>query len=114
METRIHDILSEYDVPFEEEYTFPDLVTSKGVPLRFDFAVMDDNGDIDFLIEANGKQHYSPISKYGGLKGLRKQNYNDSRKKSYCTSHGIKLVVIPYWDEDKITFDYIMGKAGYA
>lgn len=113
MEIKIHDILTRYDIPFEEEYTFDDLVTKRGVPLRFDFAVFDDSGNIDFLIEANGKQHYSPVSKYGGMKGLRKQQYNDARKKRYCNSKGIKLVIIPYQDEDKINYEYIMNAAGY-
>jgi hypothetical protein len=27
---------------FEEEYSFPDLVSNTGRPLRFDFAVFDD------------------------------------------------------------------------
>lgn len=113
MEIKIHDILTRYDIPFREEYTFDDLVTKRGVPLRFDFAVFDDCGNIDFLIEANGKQHYSPVAKYGGMRGLRKQQYNDSRKKRYCNSKGIKLVVIPYQDEDKINYEYIMRAAGY-
>lgn len=113
MEIRIHDILTMYDVPFKEEYTFDDLTTRRGVPLRFDFAVLDDCGNVDFLIEANGKQHYAPVKKYGGMKGFRKQQYNDARKKRYCSSNGIKLVVIPYQDEDKITYDYIMNAAGY-
>ena len=34
----------------KEEYSFDDLVSSSGHPLRFDFAVFDDDGDIDFLI----------------------------------------------------------------
>ena len=113
MEMRIHDILTEADVPFQEEYTFPDLVASSGRPLRFDFAVFDDYGDLDFLIEANGKQHYSPVAKFGGYKGLKRQKYNDSQKKSYCARHDIKLVAIPYQDEGRLSYEYIMEAAGY-
>ena len=57
-EIKIFEILTEAGFDFKEEYSFSDLVSSSGRPLRFDFAVFDDNGDIDFLIEYNGIQHY--------------------------------------------------------
>lgn len=112
-EIKIHDILTEYDIPFEEEYIFDDLMTSSGKHLRFDFAVFTDDGDLDFLIEYNGKQHYSPVSKFGGRKGLYRQQYNDTQKRRYCQQHNIKLVIIPYFDEGRIDYDYIMRAAGY-
>jgi len=31
-------------LPYQEEYSFEDLVSSSGHPLRFDFAVFDDDG----------------------------------------------------------------------
>ena len=71
-EIKIEEILQEAGLHFEEEYIFPDLVSSSGRPLRFDFAVFEDNGDIDFLIEYQGIQHYEPKSKFGGIAGLRK------------------------------------------
>ena len=39
---------------FTEEFSFPDLISSSGKPLRFDFAVFDDNDELDFLIEFQG------------------------------------------------------------
>lgn len=113
IERRIHDILEDAGLPFEEEYTFPDLVASSGRALRFDFAVFDDCGNLDFLIEAQGKQHYVAVGKYGGQRGLRRQQYNDTEKRKYCHKHNIKLVSIPYYDEDKVNYDYIMRAAGY-
>jgi hypothetical protein len=53
-EIKIEDILNSAGVNFQEEYIFPDLVSSSHRPLRFDFCVFDDNGDIDFLIEYQG------------------------------------------------------------
>jgi hypothetical protein len=35
------------------------------------------------------------------------------KKREYCKAHGIKLVIIPYWDEARITYDYIFTAAGY-
>ena len=112
-ELKIFDILTNAGLEFKEEYIFPDLVSSTGRPLRFDFAVFDDNGDIDFLIEFQGIQHYEAKSKFGGVTGLRKQQFNDARKRQYCKEHDIKLIAIPYWDEGAMDYDYIMRMAGY-
>lgn len=112
-EIKIHEVLEMAGLPFTEEYTFPGLVSSSGRALRFDFCVFDDNGDIDFLIEYQGIQHYEPKSKFGGIAGLRKQQYNDMKKREYCQKHDITLVIIPYWDEGRVNYDYIMTMAGY-
>ena len=110
---KIEDILNQAGLDFKEEYSFDDLVSSSGHPLRFDFAVFDDDGDIDFLIQYQGIQHYKPKSKFGGMTGLKKQQFYDMRKREYCKKHGIKLVVIPYTDEYILNYDYIMNLAGY-
>lgn len=112
-EIKIEEILSKAGLNFKEEYIFPDLVSSNGRPLRFDFAVFDDDGDLDFLIEYQGIQHYEPKEKFGGLSGLRKQQYNDALKREYCKAHGYILIAIPYWEEGRISYDTIMQAAGY-
>ena len=50
-EIKIEEILIDAGLRFEEEYIFPDLKSPKGVPLRFDFVIFDDDGHIDFIIE---------------------------------------------------------------
>ena len=112
-EIKICDILDAAGLNYQEEYIFPDLVSSSGRPLRFDFCVFDDEGDIDFLIEFQGIQHYEAKSKFGGAKGLYQQKYNDTQKRQYCAIHGYTLVTIPYWDEQIMDYDYIMKAAGY-
>jgi hypothetical protein len=112
-EIKIEEILRANNISFEQEYVFSDLVAFSGHPLRFDFAVLDDCGDLDFLIEYQGIQHYEPKSKFGGMSGLQKQQLNDMKKREYCRKHNITLVIIPYWDEERITYDYIMQAAGY-
>ncbi len=57
-EIKIEEILRNAGLVFQEEYSFSDLVSSSGHPLRFDFAVFDDEGNLDFLIEYQGIQHY--------------------------------------------------------
>ena len=112
-EIKICDILDMAGLQYKEEYSFSDLVSSSGRPLRFDFAVFDDNGELDFLIEFQGIQHYEAKSKFGGAQGLYRQKYNDTQKRLYCEQHGITLVSIPYWDENIMDYDYIMRAAGY-
>jgi len=112
-EIKICDILDMAGIEYQEEYSFPDLVSSSGRPLRFDFAVFDDNGDIDYLIEFQGIQHYQAKSMFGGSKGLYRQKYNDTQKRKYCQEHGLTLVTIPYWDEGILDYNYII-KAAYG
>ncbi len=100
------------DINFKEEYSFPDLTSPNGTLLRFDFAVFDDEGNLEFLIEYQGRQHYEASSKFGGKKGLYRQQYNDNLKRRQCGLHGLILVEIPQTDEWKLSYDYIMEKAG--
>ena len=112
-EIRIHEILEEAGFNFKEEYSFPDLKSPNGKLLRFDFVVFDDDGKIDFLIEYQGRQHYEASSKFGGKKGLYQQQYNDNSKRRFCALHDFNLIEIPYTDDNLISYDYIMKRAGY-
>lgn len=112
-EIKIENILLRYEIRFQEEYELPGLVSPNGKALRFDFAIFDEDGELDFLIEYQGKQHYKPVGKFGGSVGLYQQQFNDNLKRRYCEEHGLRLVEIPYTDENLISYDYIMKKAGY-
>lgn len=112
-EIKIEEILQNYHMNFKEEYSFEGLNSSNGRPLRFDFAVFDDDGNLDFLIEYQGSQHYYPSSKFGGKKGLYQQQFNDNKKRRFCAFHNITLIEIPYTEENLISYDYIMERAGY-
>ena len=110
-EIKIEEILSNAGLNFKEEYSFPDLIGQGGHALRFDFAVFDDDDELEFLIQYQGIQHYKAKSIFGGVSGLNKQQYYDMQKREYCKKHGIKLILIPYWDENLISYDYIMNRA---
>lgn len=112
-EKKIHAALAGHGIPFAEEYEFPDLLSTSGRHLRFDFAVFKKDGSIDFLIEYQGRQHYESVKYFGGDRGNQRQRYNDSAKRAYCVKKRLNLVVIPYWEEDKISYEYIMKAAGY-
>ena len=112
-EILIERILTEAGFHFEMEYSFAGLCSPNGKPLRFDFVVFDDDGNIDFIIEYQGKQHYEASSKFGGKRGLYQQQYNDNQKRRFCALHDFRLIEIPYTDENLISYDYIMNLAGY-
>ena len=69
-EMKIHEILEESGLNYKMEYSFNDLKSTSGKPLRFDFVIFDDDGFIDFIIEYQGKQHYEASSKFCGKRGL--------------------------------------------
>ena len=112
-EIKIEEIFEKAGLNFKMEYSFQGLNSPNGRPLRFDFVVFDDEGNIDFIIEYQGRQHYEASSKFGGKKGLYQQQYNDNQKRRFCALHGIKLLEIPYTEELNVNYDYIMQKAGY-
>jgi hypothetical protein len=112
-EIKIAEILEMNGMNFKEEYEFPGLNSENCRALRFDFAVFDDDGVLDFLIEYQGRQHYEPSQKFGGKRGFYQQQYNDNQKRRFCALHDFTLIEIPYTEENLITYDYIMKKAGY-
>ena len=109
-EQKIYDILTSAGFDFAEEYSFADLLGMRGVPLRFDFAVFDDDESLLCLIEYQGKQHYCPVDMFGGRDKFNRQKRYDARKRDYCIKHGIHLVIIPFEDEGRIDYDYIVNR----
>lgn len=96
-EVKVGKILDGYGIPYEKEFSFPDLRTS--APLRFDFAVLG-----KCLIEYQGEQHYFYVPRVSGTKkkfeaGLMR----DQMKRDYCGSRGIPLLEIKYdWSDYQI------------
>ena len=54
-EIKIEEILANNNLNFKMEYSIRGLNSENGRPLRFDFAVFDDDDNLDFLIEYQGK-----------------------------------------------------------
>lgn len=110
-ELKIEDILVDHGLKFQKEYIFPKLISSSGRPLRFDFAIFDDDGQIDFLVEFQGEQHYTSVDHFGGQRHLQKQKFNDMKKREFCLKNNYVLVAIPFWDYDKLNYDYLINRA---
>lgn len=100
-EERVAQILSKMNIPFEREFSFPDLVSKTGFPLRFDFKIGDN------LIEVQGKQHYSKSDFFGGEIGFQSQQERDLLKRNYCLNNNYNLIEIPYQDFESIDEIYL-------
>ncbi len=115
-ERKIAMLLDDGDIIYVAEFSFNDLKSIKGRPLRFDFAVFDSEEDLKaehprFLIEAQGQQHYE--QRFQTKEVFARQQANDKRKRSYCQVKGIPLVSIPYIDYNIITLDSILEQGHY-
>ncbi len=95
-EQKISQLLQSLSIPFYTEYSPPDLYGLRGIPYRFDFAIISPFNDIAYFIEVDGEQHFSPISHFGGEQSYLSIRYRDSRKDAYCREHNIPLIRIPY------------------
>lgn len=87
-EMEIINILEKKQINFKKEYTFSDL---RGVrnPLRFDFAILDKDNNLQCLIEYNGDQHIDKNNKWY----TEQLQDSDKRKKEYCIKHNIPLYI---------------------
>lgn len=98
-ETYISDFLSKNHIKFIREYRIDDCRDKR--PLPFDFAVVDQNNTLKFLIEYQGKQHYEP-SQFGNIslerakENLKECQRRDKIKYNYCLANNIDLLTISY------------------
>ncbi len=112
-ERKIALLLDQGDIYYEQEYSFADLKSDKGIPLRFDFAVFEapDDPYPKFLIEFQGAQHYE--KRFQSSQAFARQQANDKRKRSYCGVKGITLVAIPYTEYNLMTLDWILEQGQF-
>lgn len=96
-EIKIKELLSNNNISFKQEYIFKELPNR-----RYDFAIFDDNGNLQKIIEFDGEQHYqeAPFFK----KTLQKQQDIDKEKTNFLNQKNIPLLRIPYWKRDTLTF----------
>lgn len=97
LEIAIETYLEKYNIPYSKQYTYANLKSKKGYALRFDFAILSKNREVDCLIECDGNQHYV----YNEFFSKSKENFdymveNNKLKDNYCRINNIKLIRIPY------------------
>lgn len=102
-ERKIDNYLVFKNIDFKGQYMFEDKCINR---LRFDFAIFKDN-KILFLIEYDGKQHFSVDSQFEKDKKKAKEKFEETKRRDelknrYCKVKGIKLLRISYRDYDNI------------
>lgn len=95
-EFKISQILSENNISFEKEYTPNFTMITGGYP-HFDFAILNKNGSIAYLIEYQGEQHYMEQPRgFFNQQNLDDIKIRDKEKKQYCEDNNIPLIYINY------------------
>ena len=108
----ITSILKDNNIDFQPQYSFPDLKSNKNGILYFDFGILE-NGELKCLIEYQGIQHYSYNASWKCSKdAFEDGQIRDNLKREYCIKNSINLIEIPYWDFNKINYEYIKEKIG--
>lgn len=102
-EDALRDLMQSLQLPFKQQFTFPDCRGARGGVCRFDCAVLDSSDQSPLLlIEYDGAQHFKPVEFFGGQKEFEYRQHNDRIKDSYCMDHGIPLLRISYKQFDQI------------
>ena len=104
-ETRIAQLLTENNIPFETQKTFDNcLLPNTQYHAYFDFWVNN-----SYLIEYDGIQHFE--TKTGGWnnkENLLKTQERDKIKTDWCKNNNIPLIRIPYWKLDTLTIEDLL------
>jgi hypothetical protein len=94
-ENEIESILTNLGIYFIREHKFEDCLSINKTKLPFDFYLPDFNT----LIEYDGRQHFEPVSVFGGEKAFENLKINDNIRNKWCENKKINLIRISYLDK---------------
>lgn len=103
-EHKIKLLLEQHHIPFVQEVKFTDLQDK--TYLRFDFGLLNDEGQIVKLIEYDGRQHFDVNSIWYTKEILQ----HDEMKNQYCQKNNIPLLRIPYTELNNISIDKLLNE----
>lgn len=89
-ETEIHNFLRKYKINFKEKYKLDGIIFDFYLPI------------LRVCIEFDGRQHFEPIEKFGGVEMYDKIKLNDRTKNDYCEENYIELIRVKYDTMDNI------------
>lgn len=100
-ETAIAQTLDELSIPYLPQYTFEDCKNERN--LRYDFYLPFQK----ICIEFDGAHHFKPVCYLGISEEKALENFINTQKldeikNSYCNSHDISLIRIPYYKSKEI------------
>ncbi len=112
-EKRVAEYLNKNNLPYKRQYKHKKCKNKQLLPFDFIVRIKDQLG---FLIEYQGQQHYE-LCTFGSknicpIKILKGIQHRDKIKKEFCEKNNIPLLVIPYWEFDKIELlidDFILN-----
>ena len=107
-EEKIANLLTQNNINFEREYTFKNFKLTGGGTPRFDFAILDNNNKLLYLIEYQGEQHYKFK---GNIFTEEKMLYTqkcDKEKEEYCNNNHIPIIYIPYTKYNTLTINDLL------
>ena len=79
-----------------EDYFHSEISRISGFNVQFDIFMIERN----IAIEYHGKHHYEDMP--AGFSNLETYQQRDTEKEKLCKEHGIQLIVIPYWWNNKL------------
>jgi len=86
------------DYIIKQQFKFKDLYyKAEHSPLRFDFALLDQDNNLCYLIEYDGIQHYE-LGHWNTAERFKETQERDKLKDEYCKNHNLKLIRISYKD----------------
>ena len=109
-EAKIENILQQNNIKYKKQYTFTNLLSEKNSPLKFDFAILNEDNSLSHLIEYDGSQHF----KYQGT-GWNTQEHleytqkHDQMKNDYCKNNNIHLIRIHYSQFDNLKLEDLIN-----
>lgn len=95
----VRQILLKNNILFDTQYSFQDLKSDKNYPLKFDFAIFNQDKRILCLIEYQGEQHDISYEKYHINFGKQQREITDKQKKQYCIKNKIPFFEIWYYQD---------------
>lgn len=98
---KINAYLTACQIYFKPEYTVH-IQGFAGIA-RYDFAILNKDKEVQYLIEYHGKQHYEVATSWSETtEQLLERQRKDELKRQWATENGIPLYEIPYWEFDNI------------
>lgn len=89
--------LQNHNINFIPQYSFNDCILDSHRRPYFDFAIFDNNNNLQFLIEYNGSQHYFYTNQgWNNKENFELTQHRDKQKQEYCEQNNIKLKIIKY------------------
>ena len=90
------------------QYTFDDLVSDNNEKLKFDFAILDDNDNLIYLIEVDDEEHKDRHFGNSPRQIQRQQAIvRDKIKDNYCKTYNIPLyrMEVPFRGNNKWSYE---------